>query len=39
VESFVKAENKFFQLTKLLSDSHTKKMWLSEVESIVNNEG
>lgn len=39
MESFIKAENTFFQLTELLSNSHTKKMWLSEVESIVNNEG
>ncbi len=39
MESFANAENKFFQLTELLSNSHTKKMWLSEVESIVNKEG
>jgi len=37
--SFTHAENKFFQLTDLLSSSHTKKMWLSEIELIVNNEG
>lgn len=39
MESFANAENKFFQLTELLSNNHTKQMWLSEVESIVNNEG
>lgn len=39
MESFTNAEKKFVQLTELLGNSHTKKMWLSEVESIVNNEG
>lgn len=39
MESFADAENFFFQLTELLSNSHTKKMWLSEVESIVDDEG
>lgn len=39
MESFANAEKKFFQLTELLSNSHTKKMWLSEVESIVDDEG
>lgn len=39
MESFAHAENKFFQLTELLSNSHTKKMWFRCVESIVNNEG
>ncbi len=39
MESFANAENKFFQLTELLSNSHTKKMWFRCVESIVTNEG
>jgi len=39
VESFAHAETKIFQLTELLSNNYTKKMWFRCVESIVNNEG
>lgn len=39
MDSFTDAENKFTQLIDLLSHNDTQKMWLSQIESIVNNEG